>query len=227
MIATLHFLFLFLIVTFNAAASEVTSTKTINSFSEIPNPQEPGTLIVLDIDETILVPTTFHGSKQWYDEYFRRIRTNLNHGDAKAHAIAMRVWNRLQSQIQVRPLDPLAPSWIQKARLANNVVIAETARRPSISRSTLRQMKQLNIEFTPLPFLPQGILFTGEAIEKGGVLKSFVENLSSHNYQVRRIIFVDDSLAHRISVKEAFKESEIKVELYELIESCEGLLNFK
>jgi hypothetical protein len=188
--------------------------KTITRFGEIPNPDQPGTLIALDLDETVMKPVGHLGSEKWYQEFAASVQLN--------HTLAMRRWNRLQSHLEMQPIDALIAQWIQARQAQQIPVIGLTARRPKISTATLKQLKKLGIDFTHFSELNGGVLFVGEKNPKGNALTRFIE---SQHLSVSRIIFVDNYTSNLESVQSALSASGIQYEPYHFVDisSCNTL----
>ena len=223
----IHFLFysLFLLVFMKAPYAH--EFKRISRLSQVSDPDLDGTIVVLDLDETLIEPVGFLGSKIWYYEYFNHVRQQTQSPEGKSHAIAMRVWNRVQSHLQMKLVDPSAIEWIQKRQQRRTPVIALTARRPELRRVTMEQLERLGLFFHPLyklSSIESGVHFVGEFKPKGEALLQLIQE---NSINVKRVIFVDDSINNQVSVSESLSTIQVIVDSYVLEPECQKDLEGK
>jgi hypothetical protein len=161
------------------------------------------TLVVFDLDNTVIRPAGFLGSDEHY--YYLTKSTNSYHANM--------LWNRLQYLIKTRPVEELTSSIITQMQNITHVM-ALTARYAEIQDITRHQLAQNNIFFTrnapsnqeihlmlnEQAVYNQGILYQGESNNKGEILVKFLEKIN-HNYN--KIIFIDDKAKNTQHVHEA------------------------
>ncbi len=167
------------------------------------------TLIVLDIDNTLVEPSHVLASRQAYHAMVETFRETGIH-KAEATDKALPVYNRYRQQAKMQLIEPHTARLIHLLQSRGRKVIALTSRQSSSAERTVEQLLSLRIDFTPLlegvchcqgldePFLcDRGITFCG-ANNKGQVLMNV---LAFQSYRPERIIFVDDKLKNLRAVK--------------------------
>lgn len=176
----------------------------------------PGTVVVFDIDNTLITPFGHLGSDEWYDFLYER---GVAGGLSKETALqkADDEFNRWQDKIQVRSADPASPGILVKLRERGVPFFALTARSAPIRDITLRQLASLNLSMTQGGFVPgdaakpgavggdvvfkDGVFFVGDgALTKGEAL---LRILDKSGLRPKRIIFVDDKAKHTVTVDAA------------------------
>ena len=204
------FLFFILISVIYGNVRETDSFKTVLEES-IPTK----TLVICDIDNTLLKPAQHLGSWMWWE-------TLLEHWEAsglsrqEAHHLGHILWQNLNPFIPVELVDPQIATMIGSLQENQIKVICLTARHPNESDYSLNQLHALGIhledEFSQvLPLEPaalykNGILFATPQNKKSNVLISFLEN---NNLSPSHAIFIDDRLDHVEDVIGALKERDI------------------
>ena len=196
---------------------------------DIENFIDPETLVLVDIDNTLMAPTGNTGSDPWF--YFQwEALTQANPGAGQDNFIkALQIWTQAQDRIKMQPVEALTPGLIQKIRASGNTVIALTSRSPRIKDRTLLQLQSVGIELSPklagldsseavsLPvgthpelveesLFMKGIVFVGNN-DKGQVLRKL---FGLANYKPQAVIYVDDKKPHVESVEKICEGFGIK-----------------
>ena len=174
----------------------------------------PDTLVVLDIDNTLLQPVGYLGGDAWYEFLVQRaVREGLTRDAAIDRA--MTAFNDAQYAIDVRAVEPATPALVKEAHARGARVIALTARTPDIAPRTLAQLDHIGVGFSVIAKpdiapkgtrLDQGVLFVGDHLDKGEML---VALLRASRLQPKRVIFVDDKQRHAESVDRALAKAGI------------------
>ncbi len=186
--------------------------KQSNTISTILDNVTPNTLVLLDIDNTILQPKQTLGSDQWYSNMVKVFKQTMPDAKAKTRAIA--IWQRIQNKIEVVPMESTTIEVIKKLQKDNIRVMALTARSKPVVDRTIELLAELgldfsinNTEFNNVKLYPKhdvkikkGIIFIGPLNNKGKVLLRFLEKTS---LKPEKIIFVDDKAEHTQSVDAA------------------------
>lgn len=191
----------------NAATFEINDMKQI-----LPYVQK-NTLVIFDIDNTILRPVQTLGSDQWYSYEVKKL-VSSGANETQAIETVIRPWIQVQKKTAVMAVQPLTPLIIQSLRRNEISVMALTSRPVELTDTTLSQLKSISAE---IPFNPyakngfivggdastlfaRGILFVGPKNVKGMILRQF---LQENRVKPSRIIFVDDKAKHVQSVETA------------------------
>jgi hypothetical protein len=174
----------------------------INSFYQI-KPLNPNTLVVLDIDDTIMSFTTIN-KKWWNDTYNTYL---LHYKDTeKAYKKSEKLWIKYISRSNPNLLDEINfINFLEKISENNCELIFLTARNKKISKLTMTQLSycRINIESSKVFF----------SRNKGVELKNIVEQTYPN---IKDIIFVDDLEENLVKVQLEFNTSKYNLKLYKI-----------
>lgn len=192
------------------------SVEELSTYANAPAITQPNTLIVFDLDNTIIAPTQTLGSDQWGSVQQKRFREQ---GLAAEEAIDRGVaeFAEVQMKTNVRLTEPEARHFIQSLQARGFRVMGLTARPMNLVDRTLEELNQVGVTFSTTAItgtLPQttdarhevrykdGILFVGPHNTKGQVLKTF---LGKHIPAAIR--FFDDKAHHVQDLESVFSGS--------------------
>jgi hypothetical protein len=153
------------------------------------------TLVVFDLDNTVIESVGDWGSDQWYDhlvEYFRTL-----HPAEEAVAKGLKLWADAQHTTEVNPVESVTPSLIREAQTKGTRMIGLTARPDTIDGRTADQLKSIGVDFSANGGT---VLAIGPSASKG---RALVEYLSRLERRPKKVIFVDDKHHYVKSVDEA------------------------
>lgn len=206
-------IFLLLILSFGSQAE----IKEIKSLQEINKElEDPELLWVFDIDNTIIRPEGNLGSDQWYYFLVDHIKNIDKISTSKAHYQAEAIWNATQSLIKTKSVEPITASFITSLQNNKKNTIALTARNFSICEITKTQLKNNGINFNISSpqfdnnileiangvYYHEGIIYQGEANNKGQILVDFIGQLKA---PPKKVIFIDDKEKNVINVHKALE----------------------
>lgn len=173
------------------------------------------TLIVFDVDNTLISPKGYFGSDEWF-YYLVKIKRFNGLSEKEATDQAVVAWNKAQQVIEVKTVEDSTLSIIQKFKSSGHKMMALTARNFDIYGDTLRQLRSVGIGFKDSPVYDKairiskellsspedavfenGILFVGEHNDKGKVLSYFLKEIS---FMPKKVVYVDDRMKHVQSV---------------------------
>jgi hypothetical protein len=202
----------------NEALAEI---HEIKAMGEIPSRLiVPDTLLVFDIDNTLIEPVGQLGSDQWFYYLYQIYKVEGLPGvspekvsEGQIDEKAMQVWNDTQWLIEVRAPEGKATSdFVSSAQRRGLNVMALTARTLDVAGRTADQLKSVGIDFTAGELAAKqlriskqaldsqddalftgGVLYVGESNNKGEVLVQFLKEKKLH---AQRIVFVDDKVKH-------------------------------
>ena len=168
------------------------------------------TLVLFDLDNTLIESSHQFGSIQW-EENYRTELMDLGKSHDDAHQIAHDLWFEVLPSIRMRLVDKEAPLYIQKMRQKGCVVLGLTARPPESACHTLPELDRLGIQFddrySDLEFslnytilFQKGVLYCGIYDKKSSALLALLKKLE---LSPKKIIFIDDKLSHVQDLKEA------------------------
>jgi len=194
--------------------------REIKLMSEAVAEVDEATLLIFDIDNTLLKPAQTLGADQWYDHLVKQyMATGYSESAAIDKAIAM--WTAVQKATKVVAVEAVTPDLISKEQQRGIKAMALTARPLDLIDATNRQLKSIGVDFTRTPFLTKplslkandlakftdGVLFVGPKNNKGKVLKQLFETTKK---MPKHIVFVDDKVKHVRNVEDAMKDLPLK-----------------
>jgi len=182
---------------------------------------DDSTLLVVDIDNTLLEPEGSLGSDQWYYFLVRKYIQFDGMEEKAANEKAMHVWNQSQWLVRVRAVEKVTPSIIRQLQDRGIRVMGLTARTLDIINKTFAQLESAGIDLnrSPVPSntvefqsddvarYEKGILFVGESNDKG---KALVQFLQQSRHLPAKIVFVDDKLRHVQNVERALSMVNVR-----------------
>lgn len=201
-----------------AAAPARAEVREIKSMAEIVPALTTSTLLVFDLDNTLIEPVGNIGSDQWWYYMVKAISRDEGIPEEKAEEKAAPVWTRTLAKVKVKPVEALTPKLIAEQRARGLGVMALTARGPEDRAATERQLKDIGVDLaiaapyakeltTPNKGLfAKGVLFVGEGPSKGEELVKFLKTIG---LKPRHIVFVDDKPKHAKSVDAALAKARI------------------
>ncbi len=192
----------FLFLSPNAKAEVRESSSMADVFRSI----DADTLVVFDLDNTVMEAHGDWGSDQWYDhlvEYYKRTLP-----EKEAVARAEKEWGDAQFTTHVRPVEGITPELIRKAQDAGTKMIGLTARPTEITARTVEQLATIGVDFSR----NGGAVFAIGATSSKG--KALVEYLKRTGQRPKKIVFVDDKHHYVKSVDEALAELGIPREIF-------------
>ncbi len=177
----------------------------------------PTTLLVLDLDNTLIESSTHFGSYQWGKKMIQEaIENGMKIEEALDHI--MPIWDEAQKQVQLALIEEHTPKWFDVFHSQAALVIGLTGRSPQVAPLTLAGLEVININFSnidhPLQFdLPhpihfeKGILFVGAKNNKGEALIQWIEQTPS---RFDRVVFLDDQITYIEQVEKALMNLSIE-----------------
>lgn len=185
-----------------------------------PHINSKETLVVFDIDNTLLEADSHLGSVAWGDFVARDLESK-GISKEEAQEVVSVLWRAVQPYIKVKAVDNEISQIIRDIQAKRVGVMCLTARMPQELSCTLKQLDSIEVniqatapvvEFTEITtlnrtaFYSHGILFATPLNKKSEVLIAFAKK---NKLPYKRVIFVDDKLHHLEDVKEALVQEGI------------------
>jgi phosphoserine phosphatase len=199
-----------------APAPANAETREIHVMKEVVASLDRDTLLVFDVDNTLIEPTGNLGSDQWFYYLVRRL---LAAGVAKPEAErrVLALWNDVQWLIRVRPVEKETPAIVAQIQRRGIRTLVLTARAPALALRTRLQLASVGLRFGGLGAdlalaadgavrYTGGILFVGEGRDKGDHLVQLLRRL---RLAPKKIVFVDDKDHNVRSVVHALGRARI------------------
>lgn len=182
----------------------------INRIEAIKQYIDHGTLILFDIDNTIVEPTQTLGSDQWF---YHRIECYKKKGYPKQEALenALAEWMAVQNLTHVQIVEKGTKELIDELQENQYILMGLTTRGLGMALRTIEQLKSLQIDLSKTaPFqeeifllsergtlFREGILFTAGTDKGHAFLQLFKHNLP------KRVVFINDKESHLREVEKA------------------------
>lgn len=190
----------------------------VESLSQVDPLLRSGDLLVLDIDNTLVVPCQQLGSDQWF---YHRLNQLMQAGMENKPALeqSLRDWHAVQALTKVRPCESCSADWVQAWQSRGMPVMGLTTRGLGLSQITIDQLESLKIDLkgtAPVKderfylnpwgvLLRRGILFTA-GTHKG---RAFMKFLDDTQMRPQRVVFVNDKASHLKELQQTVEERGI------------------
>lgn len=189
-------------------------------FSDLQRHASKNTLIILDIDDTLLIPVQMLGCDEWF---LTRLAHYQEEGKDKTQSLekSLAEWEAVRHLTKMEIVEPGTDEIIAQFQEKGYQVMGLTTQGLSLATRTHQQLKQNNINLS-LTALSQedcylnidghgvlfrnGILFTS-GMHKGKALFSL---LSQIQYSPKQIVFINDKASHLMSIEVMAEENGIE-----------------
>lgn len=199
------------------AAAARADVREIKSMSEIVPDIRPTTLLVFDIDNTLVEPVGNIGSDQWY-YYLEKAYLRDGLEPAAAEAKAGETWTKTLAKVKVKPVEDLTPILVRAQQKRGVKILALTARGAEDAAATFAQLKAIGLDLESSAihkedlsteakgFYSRGVFFVGEGPDKGQTLVAFLDKIG---LKPTRVVFADDKPHHARNVDAALTAAGI------------------
>lgn len=207
------FTIFFILLQTAALQAEIVETQVMVQVFDYLTPES---MIVYDIDNTIMEPAQALGSDQWF---CHRIQEYKGWGFSYEDALekALREWTAIQSVTRVKLVEPGIDTIIQQLQTQGYPMIGLTTRGLGISTRTIEQLETIGVDLSKTSptqeefhFMnnPHGVLFRGGILFTAGTDKgeAFKKFLSKSGYLPKRVLFINDKESHIKPVEKACHE---------------------
>lgn len=174
-------------------------TKETASIAEALSGHTRGTIVLLDLDNTVLVPRQMLGSDMWF-EHFVNASTQARLSTSFAREAARALTIEVMDLAKVDLIEPVTPALIRQLKQKGVPVFGLTARSEVYLSMTNDQLRHLGIDFSQATLprdthwvtgrvqLHDGVIYTG-GTNKGEALTAF---LDLAGYRPDAVVMVDD-----------------------------------
>jgi len=189
-------------------------------FSEISTHATPGTLVISDIDDTILIPLQMIGSDEWFSHRINKHRTdglqpNLALEKTVAEAQAVR------QLTQMKLAEPGTDKIIQALQKKGICVMGLTVQASAVAMRTNQQLKTSNVDLTVnalskedqyFPLNGQNMLYKNNILFTTGTSKgeALFTLLDKIKVTPKRIVFIDDKASNVADVEKWAKKRNVQ-----------------
>ncbi len=191
----------------------------IQSISEILPYVTEDSLVVFDVDETLLTTKQSVGGDPWFSDSLK-IYQEGGFSYEEALAKTLPDYMKLQNMTQVKAVESLTPPLVHKLQNSGVKVIGLTERNLELAYTTLRQLRSIEIDLDrnpvkikdlnlsshfPVKYI-EGIVFV-QRNHKGEVLFNMVKLSDS---PLKKVIFIDDKMKYIKQVEEVCEAHNIE-----------------
>lgn len=175
-------------------------------FQEIVSYIEKDTLVILDIDDTLLIPKQMLGCDEWFKHRCKEhCATGISSTDALEKTLAE--WEAIRHISKMQIVEPGTERVVSSMQELGVTVMGLTTQGLALATRTVEQLKELQLNLTltaPSPddtclainrhciLYRKGILFTS-GMPKGECLFALCEKIG---YEPKRIVFINDKTSH-------------------------------
>jgi glycerophosphoryl diester phosphodiesterase len=192
----------------------------IKSMKELMPKLEPGTLVVFDIDNTLLTPSGNIGSDHWYEyliDAYKRDDAKLT--EEQAEAKAAEAWSKTLPKVKPVAVEDIEPAFVAAIQKRGLKVMALTAREPADAAVTFAQLKAVGYDLSAAApsakdwrsksggLYSKGVFLGGDG-NKGEFLVEFIK---AAGLRPKAVVFADDKLKHAKNVDAALTAAGIPV----------------
>lgn len=163
------------------------------------------TLIIFDIDNTLMEPIQELGNDQWF---YHRLENLEKNGVSyeKALDIALSEWYAIQNITKVKVVEEGTQEFLSSLEKQGYMIMGMTTRGLGLAMRTVEQLKSIGISLAPNApihkdvffdnkqgvLFRDGILFTS-GTHKGEALMKFLDII---NYTPKHVVFINDKATH-------------------------------
>lgn len=187
-------------------------------FSEIKKYIKPNSLVILDIDDTLLIPAQMLGTDVWFRH---RIKQHEEKGLPPEEALytAVAEWEAIRNITPIEIVEKGTDKVIEDIQKEQITVMGLTTQALTLTRQTTRQLRFINIDLMKSAPYDQdlffsnglgvlyhkGILFTA-GTPKGEALLKFLDAINKH---YDHVVFINDKASHLTDVEVVLKAKNI------------------
>lgn len=175
------------------------------------------TLVIFDIDNTIMETKQTLGSNQWF-EYRIGVYKSKGMNEFDALENALHEWMAAQHITEVKLVEPCISDFIKDLQEKNITIIGLTTRGLGLSTCTFHQLQRLSVDLSKTSpsqkeihfingkegvLFRKGILFTA-GTQKGKALDTLLSQIGFHP---KKILFINDKRKHLEAVEIVYEDS--------------------
>lgn len=192
----------------------------IAHFQEIVPHITPDTFILLDIDDTLLIPAQMVGCDEWFN---LRWKTHESSGLSKADALekALAEWESVRHITKMKTVEKGTPALIDELQKKGHKIMGVTNQGLGLATRTVQQLQDHQVDLSRTAptaddyyinlgghsiLFRKGVLFTSGK-NKGEAFFKFCDSLG---HKPKKIICIDDKASHLTSIEGEAKKRSIE-----------------
>ncbi|MDE3046269.1 MAG: DUF2608 domain-containing protein [Verrucomicrobiota bacterium] len=191
----------------------------VQSFREIEQHVTPDSLVLLDIDDTLLIPVQMLGCDEWFQHRMKKHSAEgLSAEDSLEKSLAE--WEAVRHLTKMDLVEADTNAIVQRMQAQGYMIMGLTTQGLALATRTVLQLGEHQIDLLQTApsksdfYLAQnshgvlyrhGILFTS-GTKKGKALLAFCDDIG---YKPSRVLFINDKATHLADVESAVQERGI------------------
>jgi hypothetical protein len=191
----------------------------IQSFKEVSSYLTKETLLILDIDDTLLIPEQMLGCDEWFTFRLKRRQNEMASSEALEKTLSE--WEAIRHLTNMEIVEPGSDKIVQGLQKQGHCVMGLTTQGLALATRTSQQLKACHFDLSSTApskedcfftlnshgvLYRNGILFTS-GMPKGKALFQLCEKIG---YKPQRIVFVNDKATHIADLEATAKEKGIE-----------------
>lgn len=190
----------------------------VSHFSELPHYVTPETLVILDIDDTLLLPAQSLGCDAWFTARLKALQAT--HSPEQALDKALAEWEAIRHLTQMNLVEEETAAIVGALQEKNTPVMGLTTQGLALATRTINQLAAVHIDLTKTApskedhyfinehgvLYRRGLLFTS-GTKKGAALTKLLTLLK---YQPKHIVFINDKATHLQDVETGLEATGIR-----------------
>ena len=207
---------LFFVLLFTSLQSELIE---IQSFKEVSPHVTKESLVILDIDDTLLIPAQMLGCDEWF-KYRLDLHQKGGMSFSQALEKSLTEWEAIRHLTRMDIVEPESDKIVSKMQEQGHHVMGLSTQRHVLAACTLRQLQENRFDLSKTApastdhyftlkengvLYRNGVLFTS-GTHKGKALFKLCESM---NYLPKKIVFINDKDTHLKEIEEEAKRMNI------------------
>lgn len=191
----------------------------VKNFKEITNYVQPNTLVLLDIDDTLLIPVQTLGTDVWF---LSRLQQHQQKEKDRSLALdrALAEWEAIRHLTNVKIVEAGTDALIKDMQEKQVTIMGLTTQGLALATRTIVQLKSLSIDLSKTApsnqdcyFIngPHGVLYRHGVLFTSGTAKgeALIKLLDAIDYHPKKIVFINDKKTHLNDVEKSVELKNI------------------
>jgi FMN phosphatase YigB (HAD superfamily) len=212
----LTYLFSQLLLLSSYSYPKIIESKNIIDVLKYVNKVADDTLVVFDIDDTLIQSIEYIGTSLLTHQIAKKLAKNGMNFE-KALDVGLNVWENLIDMLSFEKIEEDVITLFENLKVKNTKIMGLTARPPSVSAETHKHLISLGISFENNKPYNKKIIFDDKTHFIDGILYIGLKNkgeklllfLETIKYKPKQIIFVDDSYNNVVNVNTKLNTEKI------------------
>ncbi len=177
----------------------------IQNFKEVISHLSKEALLILDIDDTLLIPEQMLGCDEWFMLRLKKWQKEISSSEALERSLAE--WEAIRHLTKMEIVEPGTDDIVRMLQKQGSCVMGLTTQGVALATRTSQQLKSNHFDLTAtapskddcfFSLNKHGILYRNGILFTSGMPKgeAFFQCCEKIGYQPKKIIFVNDKKSH-------------------------------